>query len=206
MLKLVRRAAYAMIALLLAGVGGVLWWRGWAPSLSDIGVTMPGGVSVGGPFTLVNTAGETVTEASFRGRWMLVYFGYTFCPDVCPTELQTMSAALDRLGPLGAKVVPVFITVDPERDTPAALAEYTKLFDERLVGLTGSKEQVAGAAKSYRVYYARAKAKDNSDYLMDHSSFIYLVGPDGGFRALFRHGMTVPELADAMKARLAAGS
>ena len=205
MLKLVRRVAYAMIALLLAGVGGVLWWRGEAPSLSDIGVALPGGVSLGGPFTLVNTAGETVTEASFRGKWMLVYFGYTFCPDVCPTELQTMSAALDRLGPLGAGVVPVFITVDPERDTPAVLAEYTKLFDERLVGLTGSKEQVAGAAKSYRVYFARAKAKDNSDYLMDHSSFIYLVGPDGGFRALFRHGMTVPELADAMKARLAAG-
>ena len=205
MLKLVRRTAYALIALLLATVGGVLWWRGEAPKLSDIGIAMPGGVSMGGPFTLVNTAGETVTEASFRGRWMLVYFGYTFCPDVCPTELQTMSAALDRLGPLAAGVVPVFITIDPERDTVAALAEYTKLFDERLVGLTGSKEQIAAAAKSYRVYYARAKAKDASDYLMDHSSFIYLVGPDGGFRALFRQGVGVQDLADAIKARLQGG-
>jgi len=205
MLKIVRRAAYALIALLLAGVGGVLWWRGEAPKLSDIGMALPGGVTMGGPFTLVNTAGETVTEASFRGRWMVVYFGYTFCPDVCPTELQTISAALDRLGPLAARVVPVFITIDPERDTVAALAEYTKLFDERLVGLTGSKEQIAAAAKSYRVYYARAKAKDNSDYLMDHSSFIYLVGPDGGFRALFRHGIAVQELADGMKGRIEAG-
>ena len=167
---------------------------------------MPGGVSVGGPFTLVNGAGETVTDASFRGRWMLVYFGYTFCPDVCPTDLQTISAAMDRLGPLAQRLVPVFITVDPERDTPAALAEYTKLFDERLVGLSGSKEQIAAAAKSYRVYYARTKSKDASDYLMDHSSFIYLVGPDGGFRALFRHGMAVQELADAVKARLESGS
>jgi cytochrome oxidase Cu insertion factor (SCO1/SenC/PrrC family) len=206
MLKFIRLAAYGLIALLVAGVGGALWWRGEAPRLSDIGMAMPGGVSVGGPFTLVNGAGETVTDASFRGRWMLVYFGYTFCPDVCPTDLQTISAALDRLGPLAQRLVPVFITVDPERDTPAALAEYTKLFDERLVGLSGSKEQIAAAAKSYRVYYARTKSKDASDYLMDHSSFIYLVGPDGGFRALFRHGMAVQELADAVKARLESGS
>jgi cytochrome oxidase Cu insertion factor (SCO1/SenC/PrrC family) len=206
MLKIVRRAAYVLIALVLAGLGGVLWWRGEAPRLSDIGVAIPGGVSMGGPFTLVNTAGETVTEASFRGRWMLLYFGFTFCPDVCPTDLQTISAALDKLGPLGQRVVPVFVTIDPERDTPAVLGEYTKLFDERLVGLTGSKEQVAAAAKAYRVYYARAKSRDSSDYLMDHSAFIYLVGPDGGFRALFRHGMSVQELTDGLKARLQAGS
>jgi protein SCO1/2 len=206
MLKIVRRAAYVLIALVLAGLGGVLWWRGEAPRLSDIGVAIPGGVSMGGPFTLVNTAGETVTEASFRGRWMLLYFGFTFCPDVCPTDLQTISAALDKLGPLGQRVVPVFVTIDPERDTPAVLGEYTKLFDERLVGLTGSKEQVAAAAKAYRVYYARAKSRDSSDYLMDHSAFIYLVGPDGGFRALFRHGMSVQELADGLKARLQTGS
>ncbi len=205
MLKIVRFSAVALIIALLAG-WGVVWLRGGGKlGLDDIGLAMPGGVSMGGPFTLVNTAGETVTEASFRGRWMLVYFGYTYCPDVCPTELQTMSAALDRLGPLAEQVVPVFITVDPERDTPAALAEYVKLFDERMLGLTGSKEQIAAAAKSYRVYYARAKAKDMTDYLMDHSSFIYLIGPDGGFRALFRHGMPAQEMADAMKARLAPG-
>lgn len=204
MLKTIRYAAYALIALTLAGVGGTLWFRGEAPRLGDLGIAVPGGVTLGGPFALVNTAGETVTDASFRGRWMLVYFGYTFCPDVCPTELQTMSAALDLLGPLAERIVPVFITVDPERDTPATLAEYVKLFDARLVGLTGSKDQVAAAAKSYRVYFARAKSKDSSDYLMDHSSFLYLVGPDGGFRALFKQGMGPPELAEALKARVGA--
>jgi len=146
-----------------------------------------------------------VTEATFHGRWMLVYFGFTYCPDVCPTELQTMSSALDRLGPQARQVVPIFITVDPERDTPAALAEYVKLFDERMVGLTGSKEQIAAAAKAYRVYYARAKANGTTDYLMDHSSFIYLIGPDGGFRALFRHGIAAQEMAESLKSRLAPG-
>jgi cytochrome oxidase Cu insertion factor (SCO1/SenC/PrrC family) len=205
MLKIVRYSAVALIVVLLTG-WGVAWLRGGGKlGLDDIGLALPGGVSMGGPFTLVNTAGETVTEASFRGRWMLVYFGFTYCPDVCPTELQTMSSALDRLGPQAAKIVPVFITIDPERDTPAALAEYVKLFDERLVGLTGSKEQIAAAAKSYRVYYARAKGKDATDYLMDHSSFIYLIGPDGGFRALFRQGMPAQDMADSLKSRLASG-
>jgi protein SCO1/2 len=134
-----------------------------------------------------------------------VYFGYTYCPDVCPTELQTVVAALDQLGPLAERIVPVFITIDPERDTPAALAEYVKLFDERLVGLTGSRDQIAAAARAYRVYYARANSKDTTAYLMDHSSFIYLIGPDGSFRALYRQGMSAPDLADALKARLSAG-
>ncbi len=205
MLKIVRFSAVALIAVLLAG-WGVVWLRGGGKlALDDIGLAMPGGVSMGGPFTLVNTAGETVTDATFRGRWMLVYFGFTYCPDVCPTELQTISSALDRLGLQASKVVPVFITVDPERDTPAALAEYVKLFDERLVGLTGSKEQIAAAAKSYRVYYARSKGRDATDYVMDHSSFIYLIGPDGGFRALFRQGMSAQDMADSLKSRLAPG-
>jgi cytochrome oxidase Cu insertion factor (SCO1/SenC/PrrC family) len=205
MLKFIRIGAFALIALLAVG-WGVAWMRGGAFKLDDIGLAVPGGVSMGGPFTLVNTAGETVTDATFRGRWMLVYFGFTYCPDVCPTELQTISAALDRLGPLAERIVPVFVTIDPERDTPAALAEYVKLFDERMVGLTGSPEQIAAAARAYRVYYARAKSKDTSDYLMDHSSFIYLIGPDGGFRALFRHGIAPEELAGSLRSRVAAGS
>ena len=201
MLKTVRMAAYALIALL--GVGwGVMWWRGGALNLDSIGVSMPGSVSVGGPFALVDARGATVTDASFRGRWMVIYFGYTFCPDVCPTELQTVAAALERLGPLAERVAPVFITIDPERDTPAAVGEYVKLFDERIIGLSGSKEQVAAAAKAYRVYYARARSKDATDYLMDHSSFVYLVGPDGGFRALFRQGVGAQELADAIRTRI----
>lgn len=201
MLKTIRIAAYALIALL--GLGwGVMWWRGGELSLESIGIAVPGSVSVGGRFTLVDASGAEVTDASFRGRWMLLFFGYTFCPDVCPTELQTVAAALERLGPLAERVAPVFVTIDPERDTPAAVGEYVKLFDERIVGLSGSKEQVAAAARAYRVYFAKARSKDAADYLMDHSAFVYLIGPDGGFRALFRQGVGAQELADAIRGRM----
>lgn len=217
MLKTIRYAAYGLIALLSAG-WSVLWFTGGDVtklSLDNIGASLPsaslgglslGGVTVGGPFALTDTTGAAVTNDTYRGRWMLVFFGFTFCPDVCPTGLQTISAALDKLGPAGNPIVPIFITIDPERDTPAALGEYVKLFDDRLVGLTGTKEQIAAAAKSYRVYFAKVTPKDASAYLMDHSSFIYLIGPDGSFRALFRHGVTSQELADALKMRLSTGS
>ena len=204
MLKTIRFAAYALIVLLGLVWAGV-WWRGADLGLENIGVSLPGGVSVGGPFELVDARGAAVTDTTFRGRWMLIYFGYTFCPDVCPTELQTMAAALERLGPLAERVAPLFITIDPQRDTPTAVGEYVKLFDERIVGLSGSPERIAAAAKAYRVYFARARSKDTTDYLMDHSSFIYLVGPDGGFRALFRQGVAPQELADAIRSRMSAG-
>lgn len=167
------------------------------------GVSMPGNVSVGGKFALTDTDGKTVTDQTYRGKWMLVYFGYSFCPDVCPTELQVIANALDLLGPDAAKVVPVFITIDPERDTVTALAEYVKLFDTRLVGLTGTEAQIAAVARAYRVYYAKATPKESSTYLMDHSSFIYLMAPDGSFRALYRQGTTPLELANALRARIA---
>lgn len=208
MLKTIRYVAYGLIAVLTAG-WAALWFSGGDVaklSLDKIGMAIPGGVTVGGPFTLVDTTGASVTDATYRGRWMLVFFGFTHCPDVCPTGLQTITAALDRLGPASAAIVPIFITIDPERDTAAALAEYVKLFDERLVGLTGTQDQIAVAIKAYRVYAARAHSKDSSSYLMDHSSFIYLIGPDGAFRALYRHGIGAQELADALKTRLSAGS
>ncbi len=205
-MRRVRWGLYGLVVLAALG-WGVLWLRGGDPLLAlrgaSSGLAVPAGVSVGGPFALVDTQDRPVTDASFAGRWMLVYFGYTFCPDVCPTELQTISNALDKLGPMAAKVVPVFITVDPERDTPKALADYVKLFDDRLVGLTGTPAQVAAAAKAYRVYYAKVTPKDSSTYLMDHSSFAYLMGPDGKFQALFRQGTTAQEMADAIRAKMA---
>ena len=115
---------------------------------------------------------------------MLVYFGYTFCPDVCPTALTEMGDALDILGEAGAPVTPVFITIDPERDRPSPLKEYLAFFHPRLVGLTGTPEQVAAAAKAYKVFFAKS-AED--EYLMDHTSKIYLMGPDGAYRAHFSH-------------------
>jgi cytochrome oxidase Cu insertion factor (SCO1/SenC/PrrC family) len=201
MLRRIRWLSYGLIAAILLAGGVFLVVRPPSETASG-GVSVPGGVSVGGPFALTNDHGAPVTDATYRGRWMLVYFGYTFCPDVCPTELQTIAGALDKLGPQAAQVTPLFVTVDPARDTPAALADYVKLFDDRIVGLTGTDAQIASVARAYRVYYAKDTPKDSSTYLMDHSSFMYLMGPDGKFRALFRQGMSAQELADAIHAQM----
>jgi protein SCO1/2 len=128
---------------------------------------------------------------------MLVYFGFTFCPDVCPTELQVMAGAMEKLGDKAEKVQPVFVTVDPERDTPEALAKYVKQFDPRLMGLTGTAEQIAHVAKEYRVFYEKVKDEDGSgDYTMDHSSVVYLMGPDGGFLTFFPPATSPDQMAE----------
>ncbi len=202
MLRVIRWSAIGLIVLLL-GAWGVIWFGGFgthAPSVAGL----VGNIQVGGPFALVDSQGKTVTDQTFRGRWMLVYFGYTYCPDVCPTELQAVASSLDKLGPLAAQVAPLFITIDPERDTGRTLAEYTKLFDDRLVGLTGTPAQIAAAAKAYRVYYNKVTPKDASAYLMDHSSFLYLMGPDGQLRMLFKQGTSGDEIADAIRTRIQA--
>ena len=128
-----------------------------------------------------------MTVDYFKGRLMLVYFGYTFCPDICPTVLTDMGDALGILGEAADKVTPVFITIDPNRDTPEHLKEYLKFFHPRMVGLTGTPEQTAAALKAYKVYAAKALVErgDADDYLMDHTSIIYLMGPDGKFVTLF---------------------
>lgn len=145
------------------------------------------GVGIGGPFTLIDQDGRTVTDSAFRGRLMLIHFGYTYCPDICPTSLSAMADAIDQLGPAGDKVVPLFISIDPQRDTPEQLKMYVAHFHPRLVGLTGTPAQVAAAAKAYRVYYAALPAKkaDAEDYPMDHTAIIYLMGRKGEFRAHF---------------------
>jgi len=201
-----RLARLMVMALLVAGAGlwASTWWHEQAAPPPPGGVAIPGGVEIGGPFTLQAADGHTVTDTDFRGRFMLVYFGYTTCPDVCPTELQAVSAALALLGEKAARVTPVFITIDPERDTPGVIGDYTRLFDDRLVGLTGSADQIAAVAKRYRVYYARAESKTSPTYLMDHSSFLYLMGPDGAFRALIRPGSTPADIAALLRAQLGA--
>jgi protein SCO1/2 len=143
------------------------------------------GAPIGGPFTLTNQRGETVTEASYRGRFMLVFFGFTHCPDICPTELAKFGQVLEILGPAADTVQPLFITIDPARDTVEALARHMSLFDPRIDALTGTDEAIAAVTKSYRVYYAKAPSENASDYLMDHSSFAYLMAPDGSFIDVF---------------------
>lgn len=136
--------------------------------------------AIGGPFSLIASDGRTVTDETYRGKWMLIYFGYTSCPDACPTALNNMGVALDRLGSEAAKLQPIFITVDPKRDTREALAEYLKSFDPRIVALTGTEEQLAGLIKRYHLYVSRQPASDGH-YLVDHSSYFYLMDPDGKF-------------------------
>jgi cytochrome oxidase Cu insertion factor (SCO1/SenC/PrrC family) len=140
---------------------------------------------IGGPFELVDHAGKAVNDKSWPGQRLLVFFGYASCPDVCPTELQTVAVALDALGDDAAGVQPLFITIDPERDTPAAMADYVTAFHPRIVGLTGTDEQIRAAAKVYRAYFAKGKVDADGEYFMDHSSFVYLMHPDGHYLTHF---------------------
>ncbi len=157
-------------------------------------------VPIGGPFALQDGDGRTVTDAQFRGRWMMVYFGYTHCPDACPTALQDMANALDQLPPAKRnQVVPIFITVDPERDTPAVMKDYVAGFEAGIVALSGSPDQVAAAGRAYRVYAAKHPTKDGG-YDMDHSSIIYLMDPKGRFVANFTHETAPDRIAEKLKA------
>lgn len=162
------------------------------------GATGTGTALIGGPFTLVNQDRKTVTEKDFLGRYMLVFFGYTYCPDICPTELQVMTAALDQMGAEAKKIQPVFISIDPGRDTPDVVKSYVENFGAGLVGLTGTEEQVEQAARAYRVYYAKA-GRDGADYKMDHSTIIYLMGPDGRFVKHFTYTTDAGQLAQELK-------
>jgi len=161
-----------------------------------------GAVTIGGPFALTDHTGQRTTDASFRGRLMLVYFGFTFCPDICPTELQSMSVALDQLGAEAAKVAPIFVTVDPERDTIKVMADYVGNFHPSMIGLTGSAEEVAAAARAYRVYFAKNRPKEGGDYQVDHSGFIYLMGRDGRYLAHLRAGSTPEEISALLRKHL----
>jgi len=151
-------------------------------------VTSRGDANVGGPYTLINQDGQTVTEASFVGKPHLVFFGFTYCPDVCPMGLQQMGAALDMLGRDASKIQPILISLDPERDTPELMAQYVTAngFPENLVGLTGTPEQVDVAVKAYRVYSKKVSlGEDEDDYTIDHTSYIYLMDKDGKYAAVF---------------------
>jgi protein SCO1/2 len=196
-----------LVVVLIAALGAGVWlWqagngtsaRGEAGQSGQSSGT--GKVSIGGPFSMTDQTGKHVTQADYAGKYMLIYFGFTFCPDVCPTELQVMSGALSELGEDAAKVQPIFITVDPDRDTPEVMARYVKQFDPRLIGLSGTAAETAAIAKEYRVYYEKVKDPDSSgDYSMDHSSIVYLMGPDGGFLTFFPPGTGPEKMAEKIK-------
>jgi cytochrome oxidase Cu insertion factor (SCO1/SenC/PrrC family) len=160
---------------------------------------------VGGPFTLVDHTGRIRTNAEFRGKILLVYFGFTSCPDICPTDLQQIALALDALGPASGSVQPLFITVDPERDTPEHLAEYVPLFHPRLMGFTGTPAQIRAAADAYRAYYKKVTRGDGSDYAVDHSAFLYVMDREGRFVGFLPPGSASERIIEAVTPLLSAG-
>ena len=164
--------------------------------------TVTGRAAIGGPFRLVDDHGRAVTNRDFRGRLMLVYFGYTYCPDICPTTLQTLSQAMAALGPAADQVAFLFISVDPRRDTVAHMHDYVTGFDPHLVGLTGSEDEVAAAARAYRVYYQRHDEDGGDDYLVDHSSFVYLMDRSGTYLTHFGHDATPQAIAATIRDHL----
>lgn len=162
-------------------------------------------IPIGGPFTLTDHAGTSRRDTDFRGRHLLVSFGYTACPDICPLQLDTVVAALTALGPLADRLQPVFVTVDPVTDTPEALRRYLAAFDPRLLGLTGTEAQVRAVAKAYRVHRRRVRTAGpdgTGATLIDHGSLTYLMGPDGAFVTLFPHGTTAERMAEVLRGYL----
>ena len=201
----------AMISAILAALAAIAtaaiiaWYQltqvAVAPSQDGLAGFQPL-VEVGGPFELVDHSGKAVTDADYRGEFLLVVFGYTFCPDICPTELQNVATALDELGDKAVSVRPLFITIDPERDTVEYISQYVAHFHPRLVGLTGTSEQIKRAADVYRVFYAKVDDPQATEYLMDHSSFVYLMGRDGKFLTMFSHGTDPSRMAQTIGAYL----
>lgn len=189
-----------MAVAMLAAVAAFIGWRIFVPDgdligrMSGLNVVPVEAPAIGGSFALTTHTGRRVTDADHRGQILLVYFGFTYCPDVCPTTLTTMADALKLLGKDAERVTALFITVDPARDTPEQLALYVPYFYDRLVGLTGSDADIAAVAKAYRVYYAKVmKDGQNDDYVMDHTSIIYLMGPDGRYVSHFSGARAEPE-------------
>ena len=198
---------------LLTGAGAIM--VGFALSGAGIaaaaGQKLPGDlpISFGGPFSLTDHEGMARTERDFRGRFMLIYFGYTHCPDLCPTGLQTISEALDAIGSEAARIQPLFVSVDPARDTVELLRDYMGHFHPSLIGLTGTERQVRAVAKAYRIHRLKVVpegATDPSDYLVTHSTITYLMGPDGKFVTLFPHDTQAAFMAKTLRKYVAAES
>lgn len=165
-------------------------------------ILMWGREPVGGPFDLIDQTGKQRTAKEFVGKLMIVYFGFTYCPDVCPTDLQNIGLALDILGRSAERVQPIFITVDPERDTPEHLRDYVPMFHPRLIGLTGEAAAIRVAADAYKVYYAKVLNEKGDNYTVDHTAFIYLIGAVGKYIGFFPSGTSPDRIAEMLRKHL----
>jgi protein SCO1/2 len=192
-----------VLTLAAAGALGAAWVslvEAPAPKVATSGTA-----AIGGPFTLVSTNDGNVTDQTYRGKWLLIFFGYTFCPDACPTALNNISVALEKLGADAGKLQPLFVTVDPQRDTREVLAEYLKSFDSRIIGLTGPQDQIDRVVKEYRVYVASQKSETQGDdnYLVSHSAYIYLMDPQGKFVNVIQGSEAGEEIAAWLRKQMA---
>jgi protein SCO1/2 len=196
-MKQFRRVLWGAVAL-GAVAAGVIAWRSGMPVQTDTAAEAP--AAIGGPFSLVNQNGERATQASYAGKYLLMFFGFTYCPDICPTELAKVTRVMELLPPdVAAQVQPLFISVDPERDTPELLKQYLTMFDPRIAGLTGTPEEIAAVTRAYRIYAAKVPGQGGADYLVDHSAMLYLMRPDGSFATFFR----TTDSADVIAAKVA---
>lgn len=196
-----RIAAIVAAAVVMAALVGTYVWTS-LPGPEDRFASCSGGTvggDIGGPFTLVNADGETVTDADVIDAPTLIYFGYTFCPDVCPFDMARNAQAASILQERGLDVTPVFITVDPQRDTPEVVGDFAFYMGEHVVGLTGTPEQTDAASKAYRTYYKTHEPDEHGFYLIDHSTFTYLMLPGTGFADFFRRETTPEEMADRVQ-------
>ncbi len=203
-----KRIATAVVIVAAMVLMLVMYLPGMRPQPQAPGGTVSGSVAIGGPFTLTDTKGNTVTEAALNGRLSLVFFGFTHCPDICPLTLQLITQALELTGPAAETVLPVFITVDPERDTLEAMASYAANFHPRLLALTGTPEQVRLATQSYRVYAAKSPVKDaagkeTGDYTVNHTGYTYLMDRNGKYVTHFSREATAEDIAARLRQELA---
>jgi len=197
MTRLYAGLAAGAVAAFLGGSAWYVFMTGPDDAFAQCRQGNVAGGDIGGPFTLVNPAGETVTDADVLGKPSLVYFGYTFCPDVCPFDMSRNVEAVDILEDRGFDVTPVFISIDPERDTPGALGDYAFNMHPKLIALTGSPEQVKTASQAYKTFYKRQES-DDEFYLVDHSTFTYLMLPGIGFVDFFRREITSDQMAESV--------
>jgi len=189
------------LTLVAASALGAVWGLLIAPAPE---VVTTGTATIGGPFALASTNGKDVTDQAYRGKWMLIFFGYTFCPDACPTALNNISVALEKLGPDASKLQPLFVTVDPQRDTREVMTEYLKSFDSRILGLTGTQAQIDSVVKEYRVYVAQQRPETGGDdYLVSHSAYIYLMDPQGKFVNVIQGSEGGEEIATWLRKQIA---
>lgn len=191
-------AGFAAVAL-LGATAIYVFVRPPSDALSQCSGSRVIGGDIGGPFTLVDENGNTVTDKDVITGPSLVYFGYTFCPDVCPLDSARNAEAVEILDERGIEVTPIFISIDPERDTPEVVREFTDVFHPRMIGLTGTPEQVKAASKAYKTYYKKQDSEDEEYYLVDHSTFTYLMTPEQGFVEFFQREDTGEEMADRVQ-------